>query len=112
MCVCVCVCVCVCIIYLYFLEYKPARAGFLIFLNPQLNMLCSFLFSSDCCLAEARKSEDREELGILRVSVAIHQQLSGNLVEEEIEEGETRAKTGRKGSVLNPECIWELPGEL
>ena len=65
-----------------------------------------------CCLAEARKSEDREELGILRVSVAIHQQLSGNLVEEEIEEGDTRAKTGRKGSVLNPECIWELPGEL
>ena len=37
--------------------------------------------------------------------MAIHQQLSGNLVEEEIEERETRAKTGRKGSVLNPECI-------
>ena len=65
-----------------------------------------------CCLAEACKSEGGEELGILRVSVAIHQQLSGNLAEEEIEEGETRAKTGRKGSVLNPECIWELPGEL
>lgn len=59
------------------------------------------------CLIEAQKSEEREELGQCGYALTIEWEVG----RRDRRRGD-QAKSGRKGSVLNPECIRELPGEL